>query len=142
MFGRYNIDSTRLTSPFGLFASNPMPTVAASSEAHIMYTVPAYPAERIHHGLVSRLDGHYNAALRGPRAGPRLQRGPHFQYSHRFRRADSFHLDGTGLCGHLHPVAAEYLALQLRSDRQPGLDQGLARLQIRREPGQGEQVAE
>ncbi|HZT29649.1 MAG TPA: hypothetical protein VFA33_07200 [Bryobacteraceae bacterium] len=37
-FGRYNIDSTRLSSPFGLFASNPMPTVAASEQAHIMYT--------------------------------------------------------------------------------------------------------
>ena len=37
-FGRYNIDSTQLESPFGLFASNPMPTVAASHQAHIMYT--------------------------------------------------------------------------------------------------------
>jgi len=38
VFGRYNIDSTQLESPFGLFASNPMPTVAASHQAHIMYT--------------------------------------------------------------------------------------------------------
>ena len=37
-FGRYNIDSTRLDSPFGLFAPNPMPDVAASQQAHIMYT--------------------------------------------------------------------------------------------------------
>lgn len=35
LFGRYNIDSTRLDSPFGLFASNPMPSVAASEEAAI-----------------------------------------------------------------------------------------------------------
>lgn len=38
IFGRYNIDSTRLDSPFGLFASNAMPGVAASEQAHIMYT--------------------------------------------------------------------------------------------------------
>lgn len=38
IFGRYNIDSTRLDSPFGLFAGNPMPGVAASEQAHIMYT--------------------------------------------------------------------------------------------------------
>ncbi len=37
-FGRYNIDSTRLNSPFGLFAGNSMPGVAASEQAHIMYT--------------------------------------------------------------------------------------------------------
>ncbi len=38
VFGRYNIDSTRLDSPFGLFAANAMPGVAASEQAHIMYT--------------------------------------------------------------------------------------------------------
>ena len=38
LFARYNIDSTRLASPFGLFASNPMPVVAASTEADILYT--------------------------------------------------------------------------------------------------------
>jgi len=37
-FGRYNLDSTRLDSPFGLFASNALPGVAASQQAHIMYT--------------------------------------------------------------------------------------------------------
>ena len=37
-FGRYNIDSTRLDSPYGLFAGNTMPTVAPSQQAHIMYT--------------------------------------------------------------------------------------------------------
>jgi len=37
-FGRYNIDSTRLDSPYGLFAGNPMPQSAASHQAHIMYT--------------------------------------------------------------------------------------------------------
>lgn len=37
-FGRYNIDSTRLDSPFGLFASNPMPNTAGSDQSHIMYT--------------------------------------------------------------------------------------------------------
>ncbi|HEU0141187.1 MAG TPA: carboxypeptidase regulatory-like domain-containing protein [Bryobacteraceae bacterium] len=37
-FGRYNIDSTRLDSPYGLFAANSMPGVAASEQAHIMYT--------------------------------------------------------------------------------------------------------
>jgi len=38
IFGRYNIDSTRLSSPFGLFASNSMPGVAASEQSHVMYT--------------------------------------------------------------------------------------------------------
>ncbi|MCC6862638.1 MAG: TonB-dependent receptor [Bryobacterales bacterium] len=38
IFGRYNIDSTRLLSPYGLFANNVMPSVAASEQAHIMYT--------------------------------------------------------------------------------------------------------
>jgi outer membrane receptor protein involved in Fe transport len=37
-FGRYNIDSTRLDSPYGLFAGNSMPTAAPSQQAHIMYT--------------------------------------------------------------------------------------------------------
>ncbi len=37
-FGRYNIDSTRLNSPFGLFANNAMPNVASSDQSHIMYT--------------------------------------------------------------------------------------------------------
>ena len=36
LFGRYNIDSTRLASPFGLFVSNPMPDVAASTQSHIL----------------------------------------------------------------------------------------------------------
>jgi outer membrane receptor protein involved in Fe transport len=38
LFGRYNIDSTRLGSPFGLFSSNPMPGSAASMEAWIADT--------------------------------------------------------------------------------------------------------
>ena len=38
LFGRYNIDSTRLGSPFGLFSTNPMPGSAASSEAWIADT--------------------------------------------------------------------------------------------------------
>ena len=37
-FGRYNIDSTRLDSPYGLFQSNTMPISAPSLQAHIMYT--------------------------------------------------------------------------------------------------------
>ena len=37
-FGRYNIDSTRLGSPFGLFSSNPMPGSAASEQAWIADT--------------------------------------------------------------------------------------------------------
>ncbi len=36
LFGRYNIDSTRLSSPFGLFVSNPMPNVAASEQSHVL----------------------------------------------------------------------------------------------------------
>lgn len=38
LFGRYNIDSTRLYSPFGLFSTNPMPGSAASQQAWIAYT--------------------------------------------------------------------------------------------------------
>ena len=36
LFGRYNIDSTRLFSPYGLFASNPMHGVANSEQAHVI----------------------------------------------------------------------------------------------------------
>lgn len=36
LFGRYNIDSTRLFSPYGLFASNPMHGVANSEQSHII----------------------------------------------------------------------------------------------------------
>jgi outer membrane receptor protein involved in Fe transport len=36
LFGRYNIDSTRLFSPYGLFASNAMPNVANSEQSHII----------------------------------------------------------------------------------------------------------
>jgi outer membrane receptor protein involved in Fe transport len=38
LFGRYNIDSTRLYSPFGLFSSNPMPNSDASEQAWIAHT--------------------------------------------------------------------------------------------------------
>ncbi|HUQ90520.1 MAG TPA: carboxypeptidase regulatory-like domain-containing protein [Bryobacteraceae bacterium] len=36
LFGRYNIDSTRLFSPYGLFASNPMHNVADSEQSHVI----------------------------------------------------------------------------------------------------------
>ncbi|MBL8293602.1 MAG: TonB-dependent receptor [Bryobacterales bacterium] len=36
LFGRFNIDSTRLLSPYGLFATNPMHGVADSEQAHII----------------------------------------------------------------------------------------------------------
>lgn len=36
LFGRYNLDSTRLLSPYGLFASNPMHNVADSEQAHVI----------------------------------------------------------------------------------------------------------
>ncbi len=36
LFGRYNIDSTRLFSPYGLFATNPMHDVANSEQSHII----------------------------------------------------------------------------------------------------------
>lgn len=36
IFGRYNIDSTRLLSPYGLFASNPMHNVADSEQSHLV----------------------------------------------------------------------------------------------------------
>lgn len=36
LFARYNIDSTRLLSPYGLFASNPMNAVADSEQAHVI----------------------------------------------------------------------------------------------------------
>jgi outer membrane receptor protein involved in Fe transport len=38
LFGRYNLDSTRLYSPFGLFSSNPMPGSAASQQGWIAST--------------------------------------------------------------------------------------------------------
>ncbi len=36
LFARYNIDSTRLLSPYGLFASNPMHGVADSEQSHVI----------------------------------------------------------------------------------------------------------
>ncbi len=36
LFARWNIDSTRLLSPYGLFANNAMPNVADSEQSHIM----------------------------------------------------------------------------------------------------------
>ncbi len=36
IFGRYNIDSTRLISPYGLFAGNPMQNVADSEQSHLV----------------------------------------------------------------------------------------------------------
>jgi outer membrane receptor protein involved in Fe transport len=36
LFGRYNIDSTRLFSPYGLFAGNPMHGVADSEQSHVI----------------------------------------------------------------------------------------------------------
>jgi outer membrane receptor protein involved in Fe transport len=36
LFARYNIDSTRLISPYGLFSDNPMPYVADSEQSHII----------------------------------------------------------------------------------------------------------
>jgi outer membrane receptor protein involved in Fe transport len=36
VFGRYNLDSTRLISPYGLFASNPMHNVADSEQSHLV----------------------------------------------------------------------------------------------------------
>lgn len=36
IFGRYNLDSTRLISPYGLFASNPMQNVADSEQSHLV----------------------------------------------------------------------------------------------------------
>lgn len=38
LFGRYNIDSTRLYSPFGLFSTNPMPNSDASQQGWIAQT--------------------------------------------------------------------------------------------------------
>lgn len=36
LFARWNIDSTRLLSPYGLFANNIMPNVADSDQSHVM----------------------------------------------------------------------------------------------------------
>ena len=43
LFGRYNIDSTRLFSPYGLFATNPMQGVAASEQSHVIRVMNLRP---------------------------------------------------------------------------------------------------
>lgn len=80
-FGRYNIDSTRLDSPFGLFASNPMPDVAASQQAHIMYTANTSLNWTIRPTLLNQITGawyHGSMAISTEPAASRL-RSPDFR---------------------------------------------------------------
>lgn len=59
LFGRFNLDSTRLDSPFGLFASNPMPTVAASEEAAIYKSAQISANWTIKPNLLNELTSNY-----------------------------------------------------------------------------------
>lgn len=59
LFGRFNLDSTRLDSPFGLFASNPMPTVAASEEAAIYKSAEVSANWTIKPNLLNEITSNY-----------------------------------------------------------------------------------
>jgi hypothetical protein len=59
LFGRFNLDSTRLDSPFGLFASNPMPVVAASEEAAIYKSAELSANWTIKPNLLNEITSNY-----------------------------------------------------------------------------------
>jgi outer membrane receptor protein involved in Fe transport len=62
LFARYNIDSTRLISPFGLFTNNPMPYVADSEQSHIIRGANVSATWVINSNMVNQITG----ALYGP----------------------------------------------------------------------------
>ncbi|MBO0800633.1 MAG: carboxypeptidase regulatory-like domain-containing protein, partial [Blastocatellia bacterium] len=57
LFARYNIDSTRLISPYGLFASNAMPNVADSNESDIMRGANVSATWVINPNMVNQITG-------------------------------------------------------------------------------------
>jgi carboxypeptidase family protein/TonB-dependent receptor-like protein len=57
LFARYNIDSTRLISPYGLFATNPMPYVADSEQSHIMRGANVSATWVINPNMVNQITG-------------------------------------------------------------------------------------
>jgi outer membrane receptor protein involved in Fe transport len=58
LFARYNIDSTRLISPYGLFANNnPMPYVADSEQSHIVRGANVSATWVINGNMVNQITG-------------------------------------------------------------------------------------
>jgi outer membrane receptor protein involved in Fe transport len=57
LFARYNIDSTRLISPYGLFAGNPMPYVADSEQSHIIRGANVSATWVINSNMVNQITG-------------------------------------------------------------------------------------
>ncbi len=55
IFARYNIDSTRLISPYGLFASNPMHNVANSEQSHLVRGANVSATWVINAGMVNQV---------------------------------------------------------------------------------------
>ncbi len=57
LFARYNIDSTRLISPYGLFATNPMPYVADSEQSHIIRGANVSATWIVNSNMVNQITG-------------------------------------------------------------------------------------
>jgi outer membrane receptor protein involved in Fe transport len=57
LFARYNIDSTRLISPYGLFSDNPMPYVTDSEQSHIIRGANVSATWVINSNMVNQITG-------------------------------------------------------------------------------------
>ena len=59
VFARYNLDSTRLISPYGLFAGNPMQNVADSEQSHIIRGANISTTWIVNSNMVNQLTGSF-----------------------------------------------------------------------------------
>ncbi len=59
VFARYNLDSTRLISPYGLFASNPMHNVADSEQSHVIRGANLSTTWIVNSNMVNQLTGSF-----------------------------------------------------------------------------------
>ena len=124
-FGRYNIDSTRLDSPYGLFQSNTMPISAPSQQAHIMYTANASANWTINPNLLNQTTLSWYHGSMGINTLPIAARvkAPDFTVPRYFNTVtDSGGFIPSismsqGYAGIAVALAAEHLALHLRVHR-------------------------
>ncbi|MBO0862516.1 MAG: TonB-dependent receptor [Chloracidobacterium sp.] len=86
LFARYNIDSTRLISPYGLFASNLMPYVADSEQSHIIRGASVSATWVINPNMVNQITGALYGQSLAISTSPNASRSrdPNFQTPHVF----------------------------------------------------------
>jgi outer membrane receptor protein involved in Fe transport len=84
LFARYNIDSTRLISPYGLFSSNPMPYVADSEQSHIIRGANVSATWVINPNMVNQITGALYGQSLAISTSPNASRSrdPEFQVPH------------------------------------------------------------